>query len=52
MKLLVLAHPMKVKDFVAEDGIVVENLVELTKAKEENLIVVVLFEAPVLNHGA
>ena len=51
MELLGSTHPIKVQYSLADDGIVVENLVELSKLKEENLFIIILFDFPILFHG-
>ena len=43
MQLLASAHPVEVQDFLADDGVLKENLVELPELEEEDLLEVINF---------
>ena len=45
------SHPVEVENFLTDNGVVIEDFVELAQFKEENLIKVVLFDVPILVHG-
>ena len=47
---LLALHPAEVQDPVAEDGIIVEDLVELADLEEEDFVEVFAFDVPVLLH--
>lgn len=50
MQLLVLTHPSEVQHFIAQNRIVVENLVKLAQLEEDDLVEVFFFDLPVLDH--
>jgi len=51
MELFGATHPVKIEEFLAYDGVIVEDLVEFTQLEEEDLFKVVLLDLPVLTHG-
>ena len=50
MKFLGASHPVKIKNFLTYDCIIVEYLIELAQLEQHNLLIVCAFYAPVLSH--
>ena len=44
-------HPVEVKDAVANHGIFIEELVKLAQFKEDNAVVALALDFPILSHG-
>ena len=51
MKLFRTSHPVKVQEFLASNRIIIKDLVKFAEFKEENLIVIVLLNLPILRHS-
>ena len=51
MELLGTAHPVQVEKLLTDDGIVVEDFIELAELEEQNLVKVVLLDLPELLLG-
>jgi hypothetical protein len=51
MELFAATHPVQIKESLANDCILVENLVKLAKLEEEYFFVIVNFKLPVLSHA-
>ena len=51
VQLLRVAHPIEVQQFVAQNGIVVKDLIELSKLEKEHFFKVVLLKVPILSHA-
>lgn len=50
MQPLKFMHPLQVKQSVAKDGVLEEDLVEFTQFEQANLVVHLRFYVPVLLH--
>lgn len=50
VKLFSATHPVEVKQFLTDDGIIVENFIKLSKLEQKYLVIVRSFYLPVLRH--
>jgi hypothetical protein len=51
MELLRTAHPIKIKEPLAYNGVVVEDLIELAQLEKEYFVKILALDLPVLFHG-